>query len=1366
MESNQINQLCGKIAKLNNKIKHANINITSFKVCNTYFVDIDYGNDLTAEPDNPSKPYKTLLKAANEALGEIALIYVRPGEYETNNLAIPNKKIFWYFENGCKITSNDILWNLNEDNYYEIIIWGLAIFETNANFMINIEGTGNKIFYLENKSIINNEGNCISIINSNPQLYIETEEIYSYANINLNVDDPSVELFKDDKSVIVINTTEIDNPLTIISNVIKNFGGGITILIKSNIDSSLDIESNTISTIGPTCIFNSGILNINSIDIESYNLNFINLLNANINATIVNNNNKCKINCKNIICYGNENLTSPCIYISNGNLEINSNLIENYSALNNLKSTIYVNNGNLSINSISINSQSYYVIEQNNGNFTLNTNIIDNRLVNNSSECLKINNGELNLNINENILSNNGIILHSGGTIKGFINKSTSTLDFYKNNTQNPINIQLNINLCQISNGDFILLNNSQLSNINIYANSINIFFGDMINIVNNSSEININLICNNYISNGNLLTNQFNGSGINYINLFYNYINITNKLLNITSNDIYFLNLSAKYVTCGGILISGSPSTFENIININNLTINNSPIEITTTSSTTDLNFININCDKIIGNNTSIINSITNDNNDGMLGCIFNFGYVESNINANNLFLFNNSNNNFNILNINKIKAGTIDYVLNIILSNIDLNIIESDNNFGSFLNISSGNINGNFQNISSFKEFLNESSSEIINLNLEIDNILTLSNNSSFIFNNSNNLSTNFIKCNEKLTTELSDASNAIFQINTNNKLTLNFEYITGNLTLSNLNVFLINQNNYLEININNIDVTGYIVNSVANSDIYLNINKINIDGNGSIEETDNIFNFTGNGTYNIYIDIKKFVHNLPSNLYTNILIFNFAIPNGSTVNEYVNIDNFSSIIHTGTSGFTNVNSTLYLNMNNCDIRNLLTQSTGINMNIFNELNIYSISNITGAIIVFFSGSGNIFINFMKTNSLIFNGIFSLSDCNINVTINNALEIPNIFSILSNTTANLVINNITGLFKLLNMIPTSTNNIITLVNNYYKTSNGNYLTLYGDIELNVISGRVICNSNSNSCIENFATGKININIDNISNLGSSTILQIQQSNLTSEIMNININNISSNNTIYSIQSLSGNQINITSQSIITTSANIITVNGGNVTLNIDEAISTSNSNIDSYMLSFLADNSPSIINYTGNILENSGSGERVKGILIGSPLNRNIIFNGIINYITVPGTFNNTTDGGIATIYSDASLNIGIQQSLSVINAATNNDYGIYFFVVPRTIIARELRFTLYGKYESSITALFIGNNAGVSSYDSPILSNVVFISTLGDSINATNGLVRVRYYGNFLSNSAPNAVVTTNLLGTTLTIDSNII
>jgi len=74
-----------------------NISVSGSKYENKVFVDATYGDDVTGERENPSKPYKTILKAVTEALSDDVVI-INGDHVITSTIVLPLPNTFYVLE--------------------------------------------------------------------------------------------------------------------------------------------------------------------------------------------------------------------------------------------------------------------------------------------------------------------------------------------------------------------------------------------------------------------------------------------------------------------------------------------------------------------------------------------------------------------------------------------------------------------------------------------------------------------------------------------------------------------------------------------------------------------------------------------------------------------------------------------------------------------------------------------------------------------------------------------------------------------------------------------------------------------------------------------------------------------------------------------------------------------------------------------------------------------------------------------------------------------------------------------------------------------------------------------------------------------
>lgn len=153
----------------------------NYNVNKTLFVDVNFGNDATAEKYQPLKPYQRIGTAlANASAGE--LVYVMAGEYREQIFL--KDQVDLYFNVGCKLYNQNSfsrIFRITGTNQITCNILGYAELDsgvtyTNFQFYNCMEFRGSLLnIYFECQSATSNRGMCNIVttdLNSNVEIFI------------------------------------------------------------------------------------------------------------------------------------------------------------------------------------------------------------------------------------------------------------------------------------------------------------------------------------------------------------------------------------------------------------------------------------------------------------------------------------------------------------------------------------------------------------------------------------------------------------------------------------------------------------------------------------------------------------------------------------------------------------------------------------------------------------------------------------------------------------------------------------------------------------------------------------------------------------------------------------------------------------------------------------------------------------------------------------------------------------------------------------------------------------------------------------------------------------------------------------------
>lgn len=1352
----QLNVLCAKIKRLNKKVN----NFTAFLEGNTIFVDSVYGNDATGEANNPAKPFKTIYAAANfttKSLNNV-LIYIRPGEYNNEeNLAIPNKTLYWYFENGTTVTGKDILWNvINGENY----IFGEAIFKSLGESVIKITGNENPIFHLSAQSIINDYGACIQIIDSAPDCIIDVENsIISNVLIDVNAPDPNIELLNINKVVIYSNSV---NDIIINAEKIEHNGGGINVLASGFIN----INASIISTTGPTSILHNEntTLNINSNSIISNGINFINgplnRINEGCIVSILGTNN---INSNLIQAKGNEIRAGNALNITGGLMNILSNKIINNASNNEQLSALYIGGGTLSCQSNQIISESSAVINIEGGIANINTDIIDNRLIPFPVAAIDMNDGELKLNIGEVLCANNfEFIIHRGGIIIGDIEKALfngNSIFYVAEPSTASITTTFNLDNITTDNGNIfnIVGNNTNSVSLNVNANNLISNGGNLLVVNTNIQTLSvINLDILSYTTgagNGIILVSGNTISRFNIENLNTNNgtaINIdTGNIISNVSANIGQLTASSD----NGILIFGNANPFNFDLNIQEYFSfsNQSAIYISAIPPPDIRGILQITINKLIASAYLLITDTDTGDNIGDYNMSVTINFGRSSTTGDMIQIENRNTINFTFNSNEHLIGENAGYLFRQLIgtSNINLNQITNNGDSGIGLSLNEGIINGQVQIINSRSRSIDITS--ISALNLKVQKINHFGNNSSAI-----NISDGSAYLNiDTIESQITGADAMIF-ILTNQNIDFYCNKITGNLLQQDSNIFYVNGSAIYNLNVGNITTTGYILNNSASGPINFNVENINITSLQAVGEPSDLFTIgNGNTAKNIY-NINKFIYGLPIVRFANPVVFNF-----SGGNNIINLKYFESLNHTGVLTFFLNDTTTNIISNEIIVNfQFLSSSTSTI-----TLDINKISHLSNLAYLMTINSGT--LNFDIDLAIgVDSNFMNIGGGNPSIygNINQIRDFLNLFDILTIFDYSVEIGNAFNNARVLN-IPVGLVNFVYLKINDLNTAKDNVLfnieSTAITIDINTIK------TNNTTGLFNLATNTpVNLNIGSISNINNGTIVSINQTAQTVEPINITIDNVKTQGLIYTIASFNGSVININSEYLETSGPEIIQQVGGYVKYNIETAISTSTLNDQNYYLLDFSNEfgtrGISKVIYNGNLLE--GQSDKIYGIVVGSPSEQQIIYNININHINIgnPNTTDATIIGGILTSYSLLN-SYNELSSFKVIQAFTRTRYAIY-------IVSDNSQYLIISGTYRAISGINTGNLAFFiegNSIIGPSFNNVVAVVRNDSSFfidASTPADISVQNILNSNKIISPN--ITNNVTGSTILTDANII
>jgi hypothetical protein len=150
----------------------------SLNINQTFFVDARYGNDATAQPDDETKPYSTLVAANNAAIAAgVGTIYVQPGTYAAVGLPLTNN-IDWFFTEGTIINGQvgpPVFYN--SFGAVTVNISGYAVFNCAGPFM-SLSFPGSRV-QVQGTSVTVNGLNCFDFLNGDISLYVDFKTISS-----------------------------------------------------------------------------------------------------------------------------------------------------------------------------------------------------------------------------------------------------------------------------------------------------------------------------------------------------------------------------------------------------------------------------------------------------------------------------------------------------------------------------------------------------------------------------------------------------------------------------------------------------------------------------------------------------------------------------------------------------------------------------------------------------------------------------------------------------------------------------------------------------------------------------------------------------------------------------------------------------------------------------------------------------------------------------------------------------------------------------------------------------------------------------------------------------------------------------------
>lgn len=158
--------------------------LTSLMINATYFVDSNFGNNLTGSPEDQSLPYQTL-EFVSSLVQPGDIVFVQPGSYSTPTLDLNGA--IWYFSAGSTITTlivgtGQIFGNgdfigqspiVNHTSNGPIFVQANS-FTTASDYAIIINGTGAAQFYIKN---INTE-HGMNIISPNSNVRFEVSGFF------------------------------------------------------------------------------------------------------------------------------------------------------------------------------------------------------------------------------------------------------------------------------------------------------------------------------------------------------------------------------------------------------------------------------------------------------------------------------------------------------------------------------------------------------------------------------------------------------------------------------------------------------------------------------------------------------------------------------------------------------------------------------------------------------------------------------------------------------------------------------------------------------------------------------------------------------------------------------------------------------------------------------------------------------------------------------------------------------------------------------------------------------------------------------------------------------------------------------------
>lgn len=151
------------------------------------FVDTG-GDNATAQPNNPFRPYATIYaaKTAAIALPDVKTIYVRPGNYSDAQVGIPPggvlvaDNLYYYFMPYCELHSSRTYFNINALTVTNFKVFGYGQF--NDVRVINISNSSISYVYFEFESCFSTD-TCVFIDSPGTESYITVRrEIRSSAN--------------------------------------------------------------------------------------------------------------------------------------------------------------------------------------------------------------------------------------------------------------------------------------------------------------------------------------------------------------------------------------------------------------------------------------------------------------------------------------------------------------------------------------------------------------------------------------------------------------------------------------------------------------------------------------------------------------------------------------------------------------------------------------------------------------------------------------------------------------------------------------------------------------------------------------------------------------------------------------------------------------------------------------------------------------------------------------------------------------------------------------------------------------------------------------------------------------------------------